>query len=119
MKEQTEMKRRGRPKKSDAKETLIKKQEDLEPCPSCVDGFIEVETEDENGDVILIREECEYCGGTGVRPVGPFERDDVTDEDISAIEKALGYTTKAWGFIDERAIIAAAANRMGSKPVPA
>ena len=124
MTEETEIEtmkpKRGRPRKDERKALEVPIQQDAEPCPVCDGrGHLEIETEDENGDTILVREECDFCQGAGIRPVGPFEPDDVTDEDITAIEKALGYTSRAWGFIDERAIVAAAANRMGRKPVPA
>ena len=116
MNEENTKPRRGRPKKSEIQPDVIAHADDV-PCPVCVGGWIEIKNEDENGDIVLIREECDFCGGTGTRPKGPFEPDDVSDEDIEAIERALGYTSKAWGFIDERAIIAACANRMGRKPV--
>jgi hypothetical protein len=108
--------RRGRPKK----ETMtIQPVTEAEPCPVCDAGWIEIEEEDENGEITTRREQCDYCHGTGLMPVGAFEPDDVSDADIAAIERSLGYTTRAWGFIDPRMVIAAVANRMGNKPVPA
>lgn len=36
--------------------------------------------------------------------------DDVEDEDIAAIEQSIGYTARAWGYIDPRSIIVACIN---------
>lgn len=121
MTEETEQPKpkRGRPRKDENKIFAPAPDTDSKPCPVCQGGWVEIEEENEDGETVISRIPCDYCGGTGMLPKGPFEPDDVTDEDIAAIEQALGYTSKAWGFVDERAIIAAAANRMGSKPVPA
>ena len=121
MSEELQAKRKpGRPRKDELRKFEIPTETEAHTCPVCDgSGYIEIEDEDENGNISVRRDPCDYCDGTGKRPVGLFSPDDVSDEDIAAIEKSIGYTSKAWGFIDERTLIAAAANRMGSKPIPA
>lgn len=116
---ETTKRKPGRPRKDEHRVFTPEKLE-TEPCPVCDGvGHIEIEEEDESGEMTTRRESCDFCQGEGNRPIGPFEPDDVSDEDIAAIERSIGYTSKAWGFIDERVLVAAAANRMGRRPIPA
>ena len=62
-------------------------------------------------------ESCEWCNGSGIEP--DINRIDLTTEqvtldDIAAIESAIGCPRAQWTIIDPRRIVAATCNHMSS-----
>ena len=81
------------------------------PCHHCGgSGNIEVPNEDGDG---FTEETCAWCNGTGIEAASKdlaYTAEDVTAEMLSEICGEIGYTPKAWGFIQPESIVAASAN---------
>lgn len=88
-----------------------------DPCRVC-NGAMELDVLDGDGNPTGEKEICQWCQGTGVEPGENqvhIEPEDVTDEDIEQIERLVCFTTKGWGIISAKRIVAASCNHFLTK----